>query len=103
MPPYGGRVSGRDICPFHRGVASSKAEMIHSVEGRLVTLERGGDVGCGRGSRWGALERGGDRLAGSRGVRMGRTMYVDRVLGFFEFFLFFQIERRLWVFVDPVA
>ena len=41
--------------------------MIHSPEGRLVTLERGGDVGRGRGSQRGALERGGDRLAGSRG------------------------------------
>ena len=26
MPPYGGRVSGRAVCPFRRGVASSEAE-----------------------------------------------------------------------------
>ena len=45
----------------------------------------------------GALERGGDRPAGPRGVRMGR------MLGFFESFLFFQIGRRLWAFVGPVA
>ena len=29
------------------------------------------------------------------GVRMGRTAYVGRVLGFFESFPFFQIGRRL--------
>jgi len=45
----------------------------------------------------GALERGGDRPAGPRGVRMGR------MLGFFESFTFFQIERRPWAFVGPVA
>jgi len=28
-------------------------------------------------------------------VRMGRTAYVGRVLGFFESFPFFQIGRRL--------
>jgi len=34
----------------------------------LATLEQGGDAGRGRGSRRGALERGGDRPAGSRGL-----------------------------------
>ena len=29
------------------------------------------------------------------GVRMGRTVYMGRVLGFFESFPFFQIGRRL--------
>ena len=29
------------------------------------------------------------------GVRMGRTVYVGRVLGFFESFPFFRIGRRL--------
>ena len=43
MPPYGGRVSGRAVCPFRRGVASSEAETIRHPEGKLVTLERGGD------------------------------------------------------------
>ena len=43
------------------------------------------------------LERGGDRPAGSMGMRMGRT------LGFFESFTFFQIGRRLWAFAGPVA
>ena len=51
----------------------------------------------------GALERGGDHPAGPRGVRMGRTAYMSRVLGFFESFTFFQIGRRLQAFVDPVA
>ena len=45
----------------------------------------------------GALERGGDRPAGQRGVRMGR------MLGFFESFTFFQIGWRPWAFVGPVA
>ena len=70
--------------------------MIRSPEGRLATLERGGDAGRGRRPRRGVLERGGDCPAGSRGVRTGHTVYVGRVLGFFESFPFFQIERRLW-------
>ena len=82
---------------------SSEAEMICSLEGRLATLERGGGAGRGRGSREGALERGGGRPVGSRGVRMGRTVYMGRVLGFFESFHFFQIGRRLLAFVGPVA
>ena len=36
----------------------------------------------------GAPERGGDRLAGPRGVRMGR------MLGFFESFAFFQAWKE---------
>ena len=38
-----------------------------------------------------------------RGVRTGRTVYVGRVLGFFELFPFFQIRRRLQAFVGLVA
>ena len=45
----------------------------------------------------GALDRDGDCPAGPRGVRM------DHMLGFFESFTFFQIERRTWPFVGPVA
>ena len=89
MPPYGGRVSGRAVCPSRRGVASSEAEAIRSPEGRLATLERGGDAGRLRGSRREALDRGGDCPAGSRGVRMGRG------LGFFESFPFLWIGGRL--------
>ena len=33
MPPYGGRVSGRTVCPFRRRVASSEAETRGAVEG----------------------------------------------------------------------
>ena len=102
MPPYAGRVSGKTICPFRRGVASSEAETFCSLEGRLATLERGRGAGRGRGLRRGALERGGDHPAGPRAVRMGRTAYVGRVLGFFKSFPFFQIGRRLWAFVGPV-
>src|SRR6185436_10577525 len=36
-----GWVSGRTVCPFRRGVASSEAETFCSLEGRLATLERG--------------------------------------------------------------
>ena len=95
MPPYGGRVSERAVCPFRRRVASSEAETIRSLEGRLATLERGGGAGRGRGLRRGALKRGGDHSAGPRGVRMGRTAYVGRVLGLFESFPFFQLGMRL--------
>ena len=45
----------------------------------------------------GALERGGDRPAGTRGVRMGR------MLGFFESFAFFRMGRMPWAFVGSVA
>jgi len=55
------------VCPFRRGVASSEAESICLLEGRLATLERGGDVRRCRGSPRGALERGGVRPADSRG------------------------------------
>ena len=45
----------------------------------------------------GALERGGDHPAGPRGSQMGR------MLGFFEFFPFFQIGRRPWAFMGPIS
>ena len=54
--------------------------MFCPLEGRFVTLERGGN-----------------RPAGPRGVRMGR------MLGFFESFPFFRIGRRPWAFVGLVA
>ena len=101
----GGLERDGDDSPRSRvdSLPSSEAETIHLPEGRLATLERGGDAGRGRGSRRGALERGGDRLAGSRGVRMGRPEYVGCVLCFFESFPFFQIGRRLWAFVGLVV
>ena len=110
MPSYGERLGGGAVCPLCRGVASSEAQMSYSLEGGFATLERGGDMLRGRGSRGepsreaemshplegrsttlerggdcpagprGTLERGGDRSAGSRGMRMGRT------LGLFESF-----------------
>ena len=68
MPPYDGRLSSRAVCPLRRGVASSEAEMSYlleggslpssvaemgcPLEGRFSTLERGGDVGRSRRSRW---------------------------------------------------
>ena len=56
--------------------------MFRPLEGRCATLERVGDAGRSRGVSMGTLERGGDRPAGSRGMRIGRT------LGFFESFPF---------------
>ena len=93
----GGLERGGDDSPHLKvgSLPSSEAEMFCLLEGRFATLERGGDAGRGRGFRRGALERGGDHLAGPRGVRMGRTAYVGRVLGFFESFSFFQVGRRL--------
>ena len=67
------------------------------LDGSSATLERGGDAGRSRGVSTGALERGGDRPVGPRGVRMGRK------LGFFESFAFFQVGRRPRAFVGPVA
>ena len=77
---------------------SSEAEMICPLEGRFATLERGGDALRGRGSR-GEPSSEAEIVprAGPRGVRM------SRMLGFFESFTFFQIGRRPWAFVGPVA
>ena len=101
----GGLERGGDDSPCSRigSLPSSEAEMFCPLEGRLATLERGRDAGRGQGPRRGVLERVGDCPAGSRGVRMGPTVYVGRVLGFFESFPFFQIGRRLWAFVGSVA
>ena len=68
MPPYGGRLSGGAVCPLRQGVASSEVEMSYllergslpsseeemvcPLEGRFATLERAGDAGRSRGSRW---------------------------------------------------
>ena len=74
MPPYDGRVSGRAVCPLRRGVASSEVEMSCLLEGRFATLERGGDAGRSRGSRWepsseAEIVRGPER--GANGPRAG--------------------------------
>ena len=60
MPSYGERLGGGAVRPLCRGLASSEAEMSFPLEGRSATLERGGDALRNRGSRGGALERGGD-------------------------------------------
>ena len=78
-------------------LSSSEAEIGHPLEGRSVVLERGGDAIARSRVPRGALERGGDRPEGPRGVRMGR------MLGFFESFTFFHIGRRPWGFMGPVA
>ena len=123
MPPYGGRVSGKAVCPLHRGVASSEAEMICPLEGRFATIERGRDAGRSRESQWepsseaemscllegrfATLERGGDagRSRGSRwepsseaeiAPRVRGGMRIGRMQGFFESFPFFKIGRRPW-------
>jgi len=67
---------------------SSEAEMSYPLEGGFATLEQGGGAGRSLGVSTGTLERGGDRPAGSRGMRMGCT------LGFFESFPFFQIWKE---------
>ena len=97
MPSYDGRVSGRAVCPLCREMASSEAEMSYSLEGRCATLERVGDAGRSRGVSMGTLERGGGHPAGSRGMRMGRT------LGFFESFPFFRMGRIPRAFMGSVA
>ena len=103
MPSYGGRVGGWLFCPFCRGEASSEAESTRSLEGRLTTIERGGDAG--RLSRVSAgSPRAKRRLPrGFVGVRMGRAVFLGRRLSFFESFPFLRIGRRLLAFVSPVA
>ena len=97
MPSYGERLGGGAVRPLCRGVASSEAEMSYSLEGRFATLERGGDAGRSRGSRWERLSEAeiAPRVRG--GMRMGR------MLGFFESFPFFQMGRRSWAFAGSVA
>ena len=79
-------------------MASSEAEVSHLLESRFATLERGGDVSpargwiryprarrrCGAQSRvpMGALERGGDRSAVSRGDANGPHAELLCVLSF---------------------
>ena len=63
--------------------------MICPLEGRFATLERDGDAGRSRGSRWEPSSEA-EIAPRVRGVRMGR------MLGFFESFPFFQIGRRPW-------
>ena len=50
----GGVERGGDDLPCSRvgSLPSSEAEMIYLLEGRFATLERGGDAGRSRGSRW---------------------------------------------------
>ena len=121
MPPCGGRLSSGAACPLRRGVASSEVEMSYLLEGgslpsseaeMICPLEGGSLPSSEAEVRWprarrrcraqsrvpvGSLERCGDRPAGPRGMRMGH------MLGFFEFFPFFQFGRRLWAFVGPAA
>ena len=84
-------VGNGGLTPFVLGVVEEWLAFNASVrqagerQGRLSLAPRSG------------LERGGDRPAGPRGVRMGR------MLGFFESFTFFQIGRRPWVFVGSVV
>ena len=70
-----------------QGEPSSEAEMSDPLEGGFATLERGGGAGRSRGVSTGTLEQGGDCPAGSRGMRMSRT------LGFFESFPF-SLDRK---------
>ena len=71
--------------------------MICPLEGRFATLERGGDMGRDRGSRWEPSSEAEIALRVRGGMRMGR------MLGFSESYPFFQIGRRPWAIVGPVA
>ena len=96
MPPYGERLSGGAVCPLRRGVASSEAEMSYLLEGGSLPSSEAKMI-CPLEGRFATLERGGDRPAGPRGVRIGR------MLGFFESFPFFWMGSRPWAFMSPVA
>ena len=59
MPPYGGRLSGGAACPLRRGVASGEAEMSYLLEGGSLPLSEA-EMGCPLEGRFVTLERGGD-------------------------------------------
>jgi hypothetical protein len=84
------------ICLFRRGVASSRAESVRFPEGRLATLERGGDAGHCRGSRWEALERGGDCPAGPRGFGWAALCYWAVDWASLSPFLSFRLGENCW-------
>ena len=74
------------VCLLEGGsLPSSEAAMVRPLEGRFATLERGGDAGRSRGSRWETSSEAEITPRVRGGVRMGR------VLGFFESLSFFQI------------
>ena len=80
MPPYDGRLSGRAVCPLRRGVASSEAEMSYLLEGGSLPSSEAEIVTRAReGCKW-------------------ATCWAS-----FESFPFFQIVRRSWAFVGPIA
>ena len=71
--------------------------MFHPLEGGFATLVRGGDAGRSRGSRWEPSSEA--EIA----PRIQGGMRIGRMLGFFESIPFFQVGRRPWAFVGPVA
>jgi hypothetical protein len=48
--PYDGQVGERTVCPLRRGSASNETERICTFEGRIATLERGGENPPARGT-----------------------------------------------------
>src|SRR6185295_1674820 len=85
FPSRGGLEQGGDDSPCSRvgSLPLSETEMICLLEGRFVTLERGGDAGRSRGSRWEPSSETEIALRVQGGMRIGR------ILGFFESFTFF--------------
>ena len=112
MPPYGERLGSGAVCPLRRGVASIEAEMsylleggslpsseaetICPLEGRFATLERGGDAGRSRGSRW-------EPSSEAEIVPRAREGCQWAACWASESFTFFQVGRRPWAFAGPVA
>ena len=85
------------ICPPEGGsLPSSEAEMICSLEGGSLPSSEAEMRGAVEGPDGSPRARR-RSSAGQRGVQMGR------VLGSFESFTFFQIGRRPWAFMGPVA
>ena len=80
-----------DVCLFCRGVASSEAESIRLLEGRPATSNEAESRGVIKGL-------GGEPSSEAEfapRVRMGRTVYLGRGLGFFYSFPFLRIGGRL--------
>src|SRR6185312_89064 len=85
----------RSAPPRVGSLPSSEAESVRSLEGRLTTLERSGNV-----RRLSRVPAGGPRARrrlprGFEGARRGRTVYMGRGLSFFESFPFLQIWKEV--------
>ena len=97
MLSYDGRLSGKAVCPLCREVASSEAEMSYLLEGGSLPSSEAEMRGAVRGSRWEPSSEAEIVPRAREGCEWAACWAS------FESFTFFQIGRRPWAFVGPVA